>query len=296
MGRILVGTTSWTDKTLIDSGLFYPPEARSAEDRLRYYAHQCPVVEVDSSYYALPAARNSELWADRTPANFVFDVKAFRLLTRHQTPPSALPKDIRAAITSLDKANLYLNDLPDELADEVWARFRSALEPLRKAGKLGVVLFQFPPWFVYRPSHMEYLTECVRRMSGHPLAFEFRNRSWLDDRHRAEVLRFEKDLGSVHVVVDEPQGSGASVPAVWEVTHPQLAVIRLHGRNVATWQRKDLPSAAERFEYLYADEELHTLVTPIRSLANRTGEVHVLFNNCYRDYATRNAAQLKAML
>jgi uncharacterized protein YecE (DUF72 family) len=296
MGRILVGTTSWTEKTLIDSGLFYPPEAKSAEDRLRYYAGRFPVVEVDSSYYALPAARNSELWASRTPADFVFDVKAFRLLTRHQTPPSALPKDIRAALASPDKANLYLQDLPEELVNEVWERFRSALEPLRKARKLGVVLFQFPPWFVYRPSHLHYLAECVRRMAGHRVAFEFRNRSWLGERHRAGVLRFEGDLGTVHVVVDEPQGSSGSIPAVWEVTDPQLAVIRLHGRNVGTWHKKGLASAAERFEYLYTDEELRGLISPIRNLACRAGEVHVLFNNCYRDYATRNAALLKTML
>jgi uncharacterized protein YecE (DUF72 family) len=296
MVKILVGTTSWTEKTLVDSGLFYPPEVKNAEDRLRHYAGRFPVVEVDSSYYALPAARNSELWGSRTPADFVFDVKAFRLLTRHQTSPSALPKDLRAALGDSDRPNLYLSDLPDELVDEVWERFRSALEPLRKAGKLGAVLFQFPPWFVYRPSHLEYLTGCVRRMPGHRLAIEFRNRSWLGERHRAEVLGFEQDIGAIHVVADEPQGSSASIPAVWEVTNPRLAVVRLHGRNVGTWQKKDLPSAAERFEYLYSDDELHSLVPSIQNLANRVEAVHVLFNNCYRDYATRNAAQLTALL
>jgi uncharacterized protein YecE (DUF72 family) len=295
-GNILVGITSWTEKTLVDSGRFYPPEVKTPEDRLRFYAGQFPVVEVDSSYYALPSARNAQLWAERTPRDFVFDIKAFRLLTQHQTPPSALPKDIRDALPGTEKANLYLKDLPQELAEAVWERFRAALEPLRAAGKLGVVLFQFPPWFVYRPAHLDYLADCVQRMSGFPLAVEFRNQSWLDERHRAEVLGLEAELGIAHVAVDEPQGGSFSIPAVWEATNPKLAVLRLHGRNAGTWQQKGLPSAAQRFDYLYSEDELRALATPIRRLADQAEAVHALFNNCYRDYATRNALQLRAML
>ena len=139
MGKILIGTTSWTDKTLITSGLFYPRGAKSAEARLRYYASQFPIVEVDSSYYAMPAERNSVLWVERTPAAFTFDIKAFRLFTQHQTPLTALPADIRNALGKIDKANVYYRDLADELIDEMWARFRTALAPLGKAGKLGVI-------------------------------------------------------------------------------------------------------------------------------------------------------------
>jgi uncharacterized protein YecE (DUF72 family) len=114
MARILVGTTSWTEATLIESGRFYPPEEHTAEERLRYYAGRFPVVEVDSSYCGLPSARNAGLWAERTPAGFVFDVKAFRLLTQHQTPPDALPKDIRNVVTPTAKRNLDYKDLaPD---------------------------------------------------------------------------------------------------------------------------------------------------------------------------------------
>jgi uncharacterized protein YecE (DUF72 family) len=296
MGEILVGITSWTEKTLVESGLFYPPDVKTPEDRLRFYAGQFPVVEVDSSYYALPSARNAVLWAERTPAGFVFDVKAFRLLTQHQTPPSALPKDIRDAIGPVAKANLYRKDLPPELLDEVWARFLAAVRPLDAAGRLGTVLFQFPPWFVHRPDHIDYLAECVERMAGLPVAAEFRNRSWLDGRHRDAVLAAERRLGISHVVVDEPQGSSASIPAVWEATNPDLAVVRLHGRNAASWQARGLASAAERFEYLYEEDELRGLAAPIRELAGRAAHVHALFNNCYRDYATRNAGQLAAML
>ncbi len=120
MAQILIGTASWTDKSLIDSGLFYPSEINAAEDRLRYYATQVPLVEVDSSYYALPSVRNSQLWSERTPEGFLFDIKAFRLFTQHQTPPSALTRDIRESMGPIDKKNVYYRDVPEELLDELW--------------------------------------------------------------------------------------------------------------------------------------------------------------------------------
>ncbi|GAB4259902.1 MAG: DUF72 domain-containing protein [Deferrisomatales bacterium] len=291
MGRILIGTTSWTEKTLIESGRFYPEGATTAEARLRYYAGRFPLVEVDSSYYALPAERNARLWVQRTPEGFTFDVKAFRLFTHHQTPPAALPKDVRRALGPVEKKHVYYRDLPEELLAELWARFRAALEPLREAGKLGVVLLQFPPWFVYRRANLAYLAECARRLEGRRVAVELRHRSWLDLRHRDEVLAFERDHELAHVVVDGPQGFASSVPPVWEVTRREIAVVRLHGRNRETWEKKGL-SAAQRFRYLYSEEELEELAAPIRGLAAASDEVHVLFNNCYRDFAQRNAVQL----
>src|SRR3970040_738956 len=108
--RILAGTCSWADKTLVDCGRFYPPALKAPEERLRFYAPQFPLVEVDSSYYGLPAERNAALWVERTPAAFTFDVKAFRLMTQHPTPPSALPKDLRESLPEAlqQKRNLYL--------------------------------------------------------------------------------------------------------------------------------------------------------------------------------------------
>ncbi|CAL1240316.1 DUF72 domain-containing protein [Candidatus Methylocalor cossyra] len=295
MAAILIGTASWADRSLIDSGLFYPPSVKAADERLRYYATQFPLVEVDSSYYALPAARNAALWAARTPDGFVFDVKAFRLFTQHQTPPSALPKDIRDALEPIQKNNLYYRDLPEELLEVLWARFRSALEPLRAAGKLGVVLFQFPPWFVYRPSHLDHLLLCQRMLADYPIAVEFRHGSWFEPRRRAGVLDFERRHGLVHVVADEPQGFPASIPAIWEAT-AAVAVIRLHGRNRATWDRKGLVSSAERFNYLYSDAELAALASPIRTLAQKVREVHVLFNNNFSNYAQQNARRLQELV
>ncbi len=295
MSRILAGTTSWTDRTLIESGRFYPPDVQSADARLRYYAARFPIVEVDSSYYGLPAERNAMLWTERTPEGFVFDVKAFRLFTQHQTPPDALPRDIRERLAPGAKNNVYYRDLPEEILDELWARFRTALEPLRSAGKLGVVLFQFAPWLVFRRASLELIASFAARLPDDRIAVELRNRSWLADRHLADTLAFEREHGLVHVVVDEPQGFASCVPAVWEATSAQLAVVRLHGRNVATWQKKGI-SAAERFHYLYSPEELRSFVGPVTALAERAREVHLLFNNCFRDHAQTNAAQMQTLL
>ena len=218
-----------------------PRRPRAAEARLRYYATHFSLVEVDSSYYAMPAPQVAELWAHRTPASFVFDLKAFRLFTQHQTPPRVLPKDIQEALGPLaEKKNVYYADFPPELMDEMWLRFKLALEPLRHAGKLGAVLFQFPPWFYYRRSNLAHIAHCAQVLEGHQLAVEFRNGTWFDEKHRGEVLAFEREHGLAHVVVDEPQGFTSSVPTVWEVTAPNLAIFRLHGRNAETWNKKGL--------------------------------------------------------
>lgn len=295
MGRILVGTTSWTEKTLIESGRFYPPGANTAEERLRYYAGRFPVVEVDSTYYGLPSERNALLWAERTPPGFVFNVKAFRLFTAHQTPPEALPRDVRERLGVPLKKNFYYDDVPEEIKDELWRRFRLALEPLRASGKLGALLFQYPPWFVRRPESLAHVEDCARRMTGDVLAIEFRNKTWFDERHREATLEFERRHGLVHVVTDAPQGFSSSTPPVWEVTNRALAIVRLHGRNAATWQRATR-TAAERFDYLYSEAELRGFVDPVRRLAAQAKTVHVLFNNCREDKAQRNAAFLQHRL
>src|SRR6058998_1565346 len=115
MPNILVGTSSWTDKSLIDSGRFYPPSATTPEGRLRYYASQFPIVEIDSSYYGIPIEANARLWVERTPPEFLFNIKAYRLFTRHQTPVASLAKEIRAVLGALSKANVYDEDVPAEI-------------------------------------------------------------------------------------------------------------------------------------------------------------------------------------
>ena len=149
MADIRVGTASWTDKTLIESG-WYPPEANNPEKRLRYYTRQFPLVEVDSTYYALPAEQTAAAWAHRSPQGFTFNIKSFSLFTQHPTRVAALPKDLRPAVEKAagGKPNVYLKDVDPEVTNEAWERFLAALEPLRLTGRLGAILFQFPQWFV----------------------------------------------------------------------------------------------------------------------------------------------------
>jgi uncharacterized protein YecE (DUF72 family) len=288
---ILVGTASWAEKTLIDSKRFYPADVKSAEDRLRYYAQRFALVEIDASYYALPTAQNAERWAERTPEGFTFNVKAFRLFTGHQTPYATLDRDIREQLGEPEKPNVYLSELPPSVADELWRRFALGLAPLQKAGKLGCVLFQFAPWFVISRKSFAHIELCMHKLPGMRLAVEFRNRSWFDQGRAQDVLAFEREHGFSHVVVDEPQGFSSSIPAIWETTS-DLAVIRLHGRNRETWNKRGLGSAAERFDYLYDETELEELGERILQFSTQAPRTHVVFNNSHRDYSQRNALWL----
>jgi len=289
---ILVGTASWTDKTLVECGRFYPKGCSTAEARLRFYASQFPMVEVDSSYYAIPAPNVPQLWVERTPADFVFNVKAFRAFTGHPTSPTVLHKDLQQALAGNPKKMLYYRDFPTEILEEMWRRFIEALAPLKASGKLGAVHFQFTPWLLRNKAGHAHVAECVERMGDHQVAVEFRNATWFDKEHTASTLAFERELGVVHTVVDEPQGFPSSIPTIWEATNESLAIVRLHGRNNNTWDAKGLSSAAERFEYEYSDEELGKFAPQVTQLAKKVGRVHVIFNNCFEDRGQRNALRM----
>jgi uncharacterized protein YecE (DUF72 family) len=289
--RILVGTCSWADKTLVDSG-WYPPMAKTPEDRLRFYAEQFPIVEVDATYYGLPSERNAALWVERTPDDFVFDIKSYALFTHHPAALRSLPKDLREALPSglQEKRNLYYRDAPPDLRDELWARFNSALLPLDSAGKLGTVLFQFPPWFLPGRDSSDYILEAKQRLGQYTIAVEFRNDRWLSERNQERTLKLLAENAIPYVCVDEPQGFRSSVPSVVAATAP-VALVRMHGRNYETWEKKGI-GAAERFDYLYGDKELEEWLPRVRQLAEGAREVHVLMNNCHNDQAVRNARQL----
>jgi len=238
--RILVGTSSWTDKTLIESGKFYPKTATTPEDRLRYYASQFPIVEIDSSYYGIPSIENAQRWVERTPVGFVFNIKTYRLFTRHQTPVISLGKDAREKLGEVSKKNVYEKDLPPALVKKLWGQFREVLEVLRDGGKLGAVHMQFAPWVAFHPETFDYIEHCRAMLAGFTIAVEFRNATWFNsDKHTARTLQFERDNGLTNVVVDEPQGIANTIPAVWEVTNPALALVRLHGRNTERGTRRD---------------------------------------------------------
>src|SRR5687768_2979964 len=168
--RIRVGIAAWTEPTLVKPGVFYPAGVNSAEGRLRYYAGRFTVAEVDSTYYALPARQMAELWVERTPDDFVFDVKAHALMTDHPTETKRLPKTIREALPpeQAAKARVYAKDLPADVMAEVWRLFREALEPLHSSGKLGVILLQYPPWFVPSRANAETVVATRERLDGLP--------------------------------------------------------------------------------------------------------------------------------
>jgi uncharacterized protein YecE (DUF72 family) len=297
VGNVWIGTASWTEKTLLASRTFYPPSANTAERRLRYYARHFPVVEVDATYYALPSEANAEAWAERTPADFAMGVKAYAALTQHPIQPLRLPKELQAEIPRplRLKRSVYPRELPADVVDEIWKRFHAALAPLRTAGKLAYVLFQMPKWFVPNREAHRYLESLPARLPDAPIALEFRQAGWLTDDRRARTLDFVARNGLVYVSVDEPQGTRASVPPVAAATSDALAVVRFHGRKKETWDKAGA-STTERFGYLYDPRELREWVPRIRALSAKTRRVHVLMNNCYRDYAVQNAKDLAEML
>jgi uncharacterized protein YecE (DUF72 family) len=290
MGQVQVGTASWTDRTLLESG-WYPPEADTPERRLRYYARQFGLVEVDATYYALPAEQTAAAWAARTPAGFTFNVKAFSLFTGHPTRGSALPKDLRPTAEKTGKDRAYLKDMDPVVVDEAWQRFLSALEPLHQAGKLGTILLQFPPWFPISRDRKEYILACARKAAPRRVCVEFRNHTWMTPDNQRETLGFLADHQLPYVCVDMPQGHRDSIPPVLAATS-DLAVVRLHGHS-KKWDSKDIH---ERFGYRYTDGELKEWAPRIAGLAGDAQDTHVLFNNCYRDYAQANARQLADLL
>jgi uncharacterized protein YecE (DUF72 family) len=189
--RILSGTASWTDPTMTAEGVFYPRDADTPEERLRYYSSLYPLVEVDATYYALPAERVAAAWARRTPPGFTFDVKAHALMTTHPTETKRLPKTIQNMLAEVDraKARVYLRDLPDEAREALFGFFRDALQPLVEADKLGAILLQFPPWFFPSNESRDHIVE-VRERLGLPVTVEFRHGSWFNEKNRDRTLDF----------------------------------------------------------------------------------------------------------
>jgi len=295
-GWIRIGTASWTDPTMTAAGVFYPEGADSAEERLQYYASQFPLVEVDATYYALPQRRMSELWRDRTPPDFTFDIKAHALLTGQPTETKRLPKAFREELPAelREKARLYRKDLPPELDEAVFALFRDGLEPLRESGQLGSVLLQYPRWFFPISVNRDAIVEARDRL-GLPVAVEFRNGSWFNEKNLDRTMRFLGDNGIPFVMVDGPQGFKSSVPAIDAVTSPDLALVRFHGRRKETWEASAVP-VVERFRYLYDREELEEWVPRIARAATSARETHVLMNNCYANYGSTNAREIAKLL
>jgi uncharacterized protein YecE (DUF72 family) len=294
---IRLGTSSWTDPTMTAGTVFYPPGADTAEERLQYYASQFPLVEVDATYYALPNARTSELWVQRTPPDFTFDIKAHALLTGQPTEVKRLPKPIREALPAevLEKKRIYARDLPADVLDEVWAMFLDGLAPLREANQLGAVILQYPRWFFPIGESRDAILAARERLGELRFAVELRNASWFNEKNAERTLRFLADNRIPFVIVDEPQGMKSSVPPIAAVTSPDLAVVRFHGRRAETWEKQGIP-VVERFRYLYDRDELSEWVPRLHEAARETRDMHVLMNNCYANYGATNARELARLL
>jgi uncharacterized protein YecE (DUF72 family) len=293
---VAVGTSSWTDPTLVKGSDWYPAKSMSAEERLRFYASVFTAVEVDATYYRPPSRQTAELWAERTPPGFRFDIKAFSVFTGHPAKPSTLWEDVAGALSEekRQQRTVYAKDLPDEAMGQAWDHFLDALDPLVEAGKLGAVVFQFPPWFTPKRANRDLLASVAERLEDVPGAVELRNGRWFGEEETSRTLALLEGLGLAYVCVDGPQGFPNSVPPVVAST-ADFAMVRFHGRNRETWNAKGL-TPAERFRYLYDEAELTEWVDPIHELARSSSETHALMNNCYQDYGVRNAYQLGTLL
>jgi uncharacterized protein YecE (DUF72 family) len=294
-GVVRVGTCSWADSTLVKDTHWYPRRSMSAADRLAFYGEHFPLVEADSTYYRPPSEPLTQGWAERSPAGFVFDIKAYSLFTHHPTRPETLWPDVRDGIQAnfAGKRTAYVEHLTSTALDAAWAHFVAGLRPLQEAGKLGAVLFQFPQWYPPNRAHREELAALPARLPGVRISVEFRSPRWLAEGDRDRTLETLEAAGLALVVVDAPARSGLTT--VLAATRPDLAVVRLHGRNDEAWDQRG-GTAAERFQYLYRRDELEPWAERAAQLAGEVDEVHMLFNNCYQDYGVRNAQDLVELL
>jgi uncharacterized protein YecE (DUF72 family) len=295
MTPVRTGTCSFADEALVKA--WYPKGIRTGEERLRYYAEHFDTCEIDSTYYRLPDAELVARWAERVPDGFVFHIKAFAPLTRHPVRLELLPSELHALVEA--DARGRVDRLPREVRGELFQRFREAVEPMRAAGKLGGILLQLAPYVVYKEHSLEYLEWAQAQLPGHDLLVEFRHRSWLDDEHRAETLSFLEARGLSLVIVDAPRSEAKNlIPTVVAVTGP-TAYVRFHGRNAKTWNVRG-GSAADRFDYLYSEQELAEWVEPMRELSERAKSVYALMNTNARSdgvaQGPENARRLAAVL
>jgi uncharacterized protein YecE (DUF72 family) len=295
-----VGLSAWTDKSMLEEGQFYPRKTMAPAERLWWYSRFFDMVEVNSTFYALPAVETAEAWDERTEPGFLFNVKAYALLTGHHVDVARLPERLRMMLPRRLPAQKSRRVPAEAFATEAraWtlAELRRGLEPLRRAGKLGYVLFQLAPWVKYSDETMAYLATLPRELPGAVVAVEFRNRSWFGP-HADETLRFLARHRLAYVSIDGPR-SRATVPSLPALT-TATAVFRLHGRNFEGFLRQVQgkgPTVAEKYDYLYSDDELEEIARAAGALNGKADRVHLAMNNNRRDYPVTNGLRLKEML
>jgi uncharacterized protein YecE (DUF72 family) len=292
---VKVGNCSWAEKTLIQSREFYPSGVSTAEERLRYYSENFDVVEVDSSYYAIPSVKTVNLWAERTPPDFIFHMKAYGPLTGHSADLGSMPVELRDMVPteSLKEKRIYLKDR--EVLNSAFTIFKTALMPLKTVNKLGVIVFQYPPYFTFKKENLDYILFCKEKMGDIQVGIEFRHGSWLEEKMRREVFHFLQKNDLIYITADEPQyGTMTTVPFVPEAVS-DTAYLRFHGRNRKNWLKRGIETS-ERYNYLYSEEELRSFIPAIREMNKKAKTVHAMFNNCHMGFSIRNSREMKKML
>jgi uncharacterized protein YecE (DUF72 family) len=270
LGKFLIGTSAWSDL-----GPFYPPGTKAIE-QLPYYATQFPIVEINTTYYAIPSRKTVENWIARTPDGFLFDVKPPRDLTG--TPSVAR------------------GEAPEPDAD-VASAFAAAIKPLADAGKLGAVTFQFPPSYRNTEEHRDYLKLLPELFPDYPVSVEFRRADWLDEEHAESTFQLLADEGLSYTMVDEPQVGSGSAPPIYTVTNKRLAIVRFHGRNTDTWYNFSRESGGgSRFDWVYDDGELAEWLPKLRQAEQEADAVHIFFNTNANEQGPSNARKLIALL
>lgn len=234
------------------------------------------MVEVDGSFYAIPAQSTTAAWVRHTPNDFKFNIKAYRLFTGHQTDAKTLPGNVRKELPPnlADRRELYYRDMPAKLRELLWEEFEKALEPLHAADKLGVVVFQFPQWFKPQSATLKHLQECGTRLPRFCTGVEFRNRRWFDEDNVSKTLGFLNRNGLVHVAVDGPQGLESSIPPVVDAGL-KVCIVRFHGRNRDGWESS---VKAERCNYWYSEDEMLGWVEKIRRIELQADQVYLVMN------------------
>jgi uncharacterized protein YecE (DUF72 family) len=286
---VAVGTSSWADPGFVKE--WYPPDL-PARERLPWYAEHFDAVEVNSTFYAVPATSTVERWAEQTPKGFTFDVKLHKLLSRHSAKLDSLPPGLRDGATTTARGRVVLGArLQDALAEAVL----ESVQPLVDAGKFASFLLQLSPGFAPRCNELDELAPLLERLAPHPLAIELRRNSWVRDKRAEETLKWVEDHGAVWVCVDVPDAQHLTImPPLDAVTNPRLAYLRAHGRNAEGYIRGR--SVAERFAWRYSDEELGEIGARVQELASEAADVHVMFNNNRGSDAPVAAERFKELL
>ena len=289
MHSIHVGTSSWSDPGFVEH---WYPKGLTAKDRLDFYAERFDAVELNSSFYAIPATSTVEGWARRTREGFLFDVKLHRLLSHHAAQLKELPPDLRDQAETNERGRVLLDRA---LLDEMVRRTAEAMKPLADVGKLGAYLLQLTPAFDPRENDLDELAPVIDGLAPTPVAVEFRRRSWASPKRFEKVLDWLSAHGAIFVCVDTPPGDHVPIfPPIDAVTRDSLAYMRCHGRNTEGYLHGR--SVAERFDYDYSKEELEEIAGRARALDSEAEQVHVMFNNNARELAPKAARALRGML